>query len=1011
LAIAGPTLHQGFHFIQDMAIAGTNAFYDVGYDEGKFPFATFSTTTPQQVSAAWFWSYGQNGTVGSNPVNIYDRNWAWVTTDGSWVYFACSATFNPTNLVNNSYPGCIVASKASDHSLASFTAGVVITNGPGFAAGPFPNGIYVGTQPGLSGLAVQANGNVLAAAVAPDNRVYLMNKQSGALLGSFSVNKPGRMNFSPDNSLWVVSGAKVICYTNVAVTPAVALTVSGLSEPLDVAVNPLNAGQIIIADGGSSQQVKAFNSQGTALWTYGLPGGYLTNGPAVATNKFWFNYEGVDQTFLCYAGDGSFWVGDEANHRALHFSGAPAYLESISFQPFSYSACVDLTDPTRVFNQFLEFKVDYEQPLQQSWTLVNDWKVGVDTNHVSPVAEGILDVVTLTNGRTYALCYNGTNNAVHTSPNMEVCELTTNGLRFTGLIPLNATTNRWTSFDANGNIYAIVTGSPNVYEAPLTGFDAKNNPVWGSSTLIATGAAGKRDPVSRWGSFGYQEIAISTNNIVVALDASLNNGMHLGGIKRGSTNWLWEASPAADLNGGGNYEIDNGVNYGGDVVQAVDRNIVYGYHGEFFRSEGQASQHMHYYDDGLFVGQFGEASLWHSPYEQPVPALAGNGYAPGFTRSTNGEYYLWYNDENSHGPQRWHLVNVRNIREQTGSGSLGGNISLTGQLVNFPVGVSAQNGNQCAGLFWRPVAGANSYNIRSSLLNGGPYTTINGSTTGTNFLATGLANGQTYYFVITAVESGNEGVPSEQAAATPFDTRQNVICAGSEAEGAQMDLVVDINSNGPAAGQPAYVGGEYTTGVLNMRERDYYGFGQMANETLGTRGYVIYDWGGPGTNLVNVSSNFNVSPAVGWKNISCLKRYYRVNNVMGAAFDANGTQNNVANGMTANIIGSIPIQSKDSNFHYLTVFSPACYNVSRNAKVGITSTTGDSVYYLADEKPGYSHVYQFIFRGDINLWSDATAGASIGYGGGGIVQAVFLDDAPVAVPTTLMPPSNFHVLP
>jgi len=49
------------------------------------------------------------------------------------------------------------------------------------------------------------------------------------------------------------------------------------------------------------------------------------------------------------------------------------------------------------------------------------------------------------------------------------------------------------------------------------------------------------------------------------------------------------------------YEISNGVTYGGDTLQAVDRNIIFGYHGEFFRNQGQAGQHMHFYDDGLFV--------------------------------------------------------------------------------------------------------------------------------------------------------------------------------------------------------------------------------------------------------------------------------------------------------------------------------------------------------------------------------------------------------------------------
>jgi len=1015
----GNTVHMGFHFLHDMAINGSNMYFVRGYDEAKLPFSSAYTTSPTVCAASWFYlltSAGQNP-PGISPVNIYDRNWDVVCSDGNWIYCACTATFNTNGpLVNNSAAGCIVATTCSGLQPASFSNGVSITNGPGWSAGVIPNGVYVGTQPGLSGMSVQQTGNLLAVCVSNDNRIYLVHKTSGAVLASFKAPCPGRCSWSPDGSLWVCSSNAIIQYTNAtAKTSAIAaqIVTAGLSHPEGISVNPTNANQILVIDGGVNQQVKLFAANGKVAWVYGLPGGYQTNGIAVATNKFWFDLDGYAQGFVTWAADGTFWVSDADNHRALHFSGSQAYLEEIMYQPFSYSATVDLTDPTRVFNQFLEFKVDYSKPLSQAWTLVTNWAANVDTNHFNGNggAMGILDVITLTNGRTYGLIYNGTNFSSHHSPNMEVCELTTNGLRFTGLIPLNATTNRWTSFDANGNMFAMVTGSPNVYEAPLTGFDAHDNPVWGASSLVATAPAGSRDPVPRWGSCGYQEVAISTNNILIQLDASLNNGMHLGGIKLGTTNWLWEASPAGDLNGAGNYEIDNGVTYGGDVAQAVDRNIVYGYHGEFFRSSCQASQHFHYYDDGLFVGVFGVASLYHSAYEFPFQAFAGNAYAPGLVKIPGGDLYLWHNDESAHAPQRWHLVNARNIREQIGIGSLGGTIALTNQAFNFPVGVSAQNGNQCAGLAWQPVAGATSYNVRYSLVNGGPFGSVLGNTTDTNFLATSLANGQTYYFAITAVQSGNEGIPSEQVAATPFDTTQNVILAGSETEGSQMDLVVDINSNAPAAGLPAFTGAEYSTGVLNMRERDYYGFGQLANETLGARGYVIYDWGGPGSNLVNVASNFTILPGVGWKNASYLKRYYKVNNIMGAARDANGTQNAIANGLTANPVGSIPIQSNDNNFHYLTVFSPAVFNVARNAKLGITSTTGDSVYYTVNENPGYSHVFQFIFRGNITLWSDATAGRSLVYGGGGIVQAIFLDDAPVAVPTTLPPPSNFHVLP
>ena len=108
---------------------------------------------------------------------------------------------------------------------------------------------------------------------------------------------------------------------------------------------------------------------------------------------------------------------------------------------------------------------------------------------------------------------------------------------------------------------------------------------WNPDTLIASASKGSTDPVPRcYCSFGNIRATISSNNILISFDQSLNDGWHLGGIRVGSTNWLWKASPAvAFMNGCGTYEISNGVLYAGNTVQAVDRNVIYGYHGEFFR--------------------------------------------------------------------------------------------------------------------------------------------------------------------------------------------------------------------------------------------------------------------------------------------------------------------------------------------------------------------------------------------------------------------------------------------
>jgi lipopolysaccharide/colanic/teichoic acid biosynthesis glycosyltransferase len=160
-------------------------------------------------------------------------------------------------------------------------------------------------------------------------------------------------------------------------------------------------------------------------------------------------------------------------------------------------------------------------------------------------------------------------------------------------------------------------------------------------------------------------------------------------------------------------------------------------------------------------------------------------------------------------PQRWHFVNAKNIREQTGNGALGSAFTLTNQAYDFPTGVIGKNGNQSGELSWQPVQGATSYNIRYSLMNGGPYEILAANTTSTDYVANGLTNGQTYYFVVTAIESGTERTTSEQVPISPFDTTQNIALAGTASEGEQLRFVTDIDSNAPAAGNPSYIDSEY----------------------------------------------------------------------------------------------------------------------------------------------------------------------------------------------------------
>ncbi|HXI72654.1 MAG TPA: DUF5703 domain-containing protein [Verrucomicrobiae bacterium] len=84
-----------------------------------------------------------------------------------------------------------------------------------------------------------------------------------------------------------------------------------------------------------------------------------------------------------------------------------------------------------------------------------------------------------------------------------------------------------------------------------------------------------------------------------------------------------------------------------------------------------------------------------------------------------------------------------------------------------PTGLTATPGNARVSLNWIASSGAGSYNIGRSTTNGGFYVTIATNITSPGYLDTGLTNGTSYYYVVSAVNLWGQGVSSTQATATP----------------------------------------------------------------------------------------------------------------------------------------------------------------------------------------------------------------------------------------------------
>ena len=108
-----------------------------------------------------------------------------------------------------------------------------------------------------------------------------------------------------------------------------------------------------------------------------------------------------------------------------------------------------------------------------------------------------------------------------------------------------------------------------------------------------------------------------------------------------------------------------------------------------------------------------------------------------------------------------------------GEGPVSNEASATpATLPGAPTGLTATPGNTQVALSWTSPASnggsaITSYNVYEGTSSGGETLLQNTGSTATTFTATGLTNGSTYYFKVTAVNGVGEGMDSNEASATP----------------------------------------------------------------------------------------------------------------------------------------------------------------------------------------------------------------------------------------------------
>ena len=84
-----------------------------------------------------------------------------------------------------------------------------------------------------------------------------------------------------------------------------------------------------------------------------------------------------------------------------------------------------------------------------------------------------------------------------------------------------------------------------------------------------------------------------------------------------------------------------------------------------------------------------------------------------------------------------------------------------------PTGLTATLGQNQVTLNWTAPPAATSYTVKRSTTNGGPYTTVADGITSATYTDTGLTNGVTYYYVVSAANINGSGPDSAEVSATP----------------------------------------------------------------------------------------------------------------------------------------------------------------------------------------------------------------------------------------------------
>ena len=260
-----------------------------------------------------------------------------------------------------------------------------------------------------------------------------------------------------------------------------------------------------------------------------------------------------------------------------------------------------------------------------------------------------------------------------------------------------------------------------------------------------------------------------------------------------------------------------------------------------------------------------------------------------------------------------------------------------------PNNLIATAGNSQVALSWLPSTGAASYNVKRSTTSGSSYTVIATNVADAGYSDTGLVNGTTYYYVVSAQNLAGESVNSSQVYAMPGTLDRIIWVASSNTTGSDSQgNALDGNLTTRWSTGTSQVNGQWfqvDMGLVSTFYKIVLNAINSANDY--PRGYQVYvsndgiNWGGAIATGTGSSGTTTITFA------TQAARYIRIIQTGSAPgtfwsideFNVFGTAPFAPADLTANAVG------EEINLSWTASAGATGYNVKRAATGGGTYST------------------------------------------------------------------------